>query len=67
MPSETEMVPSDYRCPFCLAGAMVVRRRVRVIHVEHCPMRTYLAGRGIVPQRYQRIRKDRLERLSHAQ
>jgi len=67
MPPETEMIPSDYHCPFCLASAMVVARRVRVVHVEHCPMRIHLAKRGIVPQRYQRVRKDTLERLSHAQ
>lgn len=39
---------------------MVVNKRVRVIHVEHCPMRLYLASRGIVPQRYQRVKIERL-------
>jgi len=59
-----EMVPSDYHCPFCLATALVVNKRVRVIHVEHCPMRRYLAWRGIVPQRYQRLRIERLQNAS---
>jgi len=60
MPDIDVMEPSDYSCPFCRAVAMVVNKRVRVVHVKNCPLRIYLAKRGIVPQRHLSLRKERL-------
>jgi len=65
MTSYPEMVPSDYHCPFCTGMAMVVNRRVRVIHLEECFLRKYLVKRGLLPRRYQQIQKRRLEGLQN--